>query len=207
MNSINNFIILIICPLFLVAAKSIHQPFKMNTINNLNPDAEVISEILKDDGTFPNNEKLPLLIYKQAIKLGKHEPAATVEKYFHGNHWGGSWRNGIYGFHHYHSTAHEVLGVYSGEVKVQFGGPKGIMVNAKAGDVIIIPAGVAHKNLGSSPDFGVVGAYPPGQRWDMNHGKAGERPKADENINKVPLPETDPVFGKPGPLDALWKTE
>ena len=173
----------------------------------MNNEVEVISEILKDDGTFPNNEKLPLLIYKQAIELDKRNPAATVVKYFHANHWEGSWRNGIYGFHHYHITAHEALGVYSGKVKVQLGGPEGIIVDAEAGDVIIIPAGVAHKNLGSSSDFGVVGAYPSGQRWDMNYGKIGERPKADENIKKVPLPATDPVYGKPGPLMELWKSE
>jgi len=165
----------------------------------------VKSEILKDDGTFPNNEKLPLLIYKQAISLNKNDPASTIEKYFHINRWGGSWRNGIYGFHHYHSTAHEALGIYKGNIKVQLGGPKGIIVDAEAGDVIIIPAGVAHKNLGSSADFGVVGAYPKGQSWDMNYGKDGERPEADKNIREVPLPETDPVYGNPGPITEMWK--
>ena len=179
-------------------------PLKMK---GSNPHTEVISEILKDDGTFPNNEKLPLLFYEQAIELDEYDPAATMEKYFHVNHWGSSWRNGIYGFHHYHSTVHEALGIYGGKVKVQLGGPNGIIVDAEPGDVIIIPAGVAHKNLGSSPDFGVVGAYPPGQRRDMNYGKAGERPVADENIKNVPLPETDPVHGKPGPILVLWKTD
>ena len=72
------------------------------------------------------------------------------------------------------------------------------------GDVIIIPAGVAHKNLGSSGDFRCVGAYPPGQDWDMNYGKAGERPAADENIANVPLPVADPVFGFEGPLMKNW---
>ena len=197
--------ILLIGSLNLVAAKSKFYPLKMKTINDINPNTEVISEILKDDGTFPNNEKLPLLIYKNAIELDKSDPAATIEKYFNANHWRGSWRNGIYGFHHYHSTAHEALGVYSGKVKVQLGGPKGITVDAEAGDVIIIPAGVAHKNLGSSQDFGVVGAYPKGQQWDMNYGKSGERPQADDNISRVPMPETDPVYGNPGPLLKLWK--
>lgn len=193
--------------LLFIAAMRYHPTQKMNAINNTNLDTRVISRILEDDGTFPNNEKLPLIIYKTAIELKDKDPAATVEKYFHANHWGGSWRNGIYSFHHYHSTAHEVLGIYRGNVKVQFGGPQGFTVDAEAGDVIIIPAGVAHKSLGSSPDFGVVGAYPKGQKWDMNYGNPGERPQADENIIRVPLPETDPVYGNPGPLIELWNAD
>ncbi|NIU02548.1 MAG: cupin domain-containing protein, partial [Aliifodinibius sp.] len=78
----------------------------------------------------------------------------------HSNQWGGAWQNGIYGFHHYHSTAHEVLCVYKGEAKVQLGGDDGIIQTVKPGDVIIIPAGVAHKNLGSNSDFRIIGAYP-----------------------------------------------
>jgi uncharacterized protein YjlB len=118
----------------------------------------------------------------------------------------GTWRNGIYSYHHYHSTAHEVLGCYRGSAKVQFGGESGIVEELSAGDVVIIPAGVGHKNLGASADFAVVGAYPRGQDYDMNYGKPGERPRADENIARVPLPETDPIFGKDGPLLRHWRT-
>ena len=166
---------------------------------------EIIERILPDDGTFPNNDKLPVLVYKKVIDIPAQNPAGAVERIFHDNGWGGSWRNGIYSYQHYHSTAHEVLGIFSGEVNVQLGGPKGITINGSAGDVIIIPAGVAHKNLGSSADFACVGAYPPGQSWDMNYGKPGERPRADQNIAKVPLPGNDPVFGKDGPLVDKWK--
>jgi uncharacterized protein YjlB len=120
--------------------------------------------------------------------------------------WAGCWRNGIYSYHHYHSTAHEVLGVYRGSAKVQLGGEKGIIHEAEPGDVIIIPTGVVHKNLGSTSDFGVVGAYPDGQDWDMNYGKPGERPNADQSISSVPLPKSDPVFGASGPLLAKWNT-
>ncbi|MBS0000436.1 MAG: hypothetical protein KFF73_15755 [Cyclobacteriaceae bacterium] len=70
---------------------------------------------------------------------------------------------------------------------------------------MLIPAGVAHKNLGSSADFRVVGAYPEGQSWDMNYGKEWERPTADENIRKVKLPVMDPVFGQEGPVIDQWK--
>ncbi len=165
---------------------------------------DIISELLTDDGTFPNNGKLPLIVYKQAVAIPDANPAGAVERIFHDNGWGGSWRNGIYPYHHYHSTAHEVLGVYGGNATVQLGGPNGLVFDVGPGDVIIIPAGVAHKNLGSSADFRCVGAYPPGQTWDMNYGREGERPKADQNITKVPLPDTDPVFGSDGPLMKGW---
>jgi len=170
----------------------------------INQTPEIISELLVDDGTFPNNGKLPLLIYKNAIAIPEDNPAGAVERIFYENGWGGSWRNGVYPYHHYHSTAHEVLGIFGGNVAVQLGGPNGMVVDAQAGDVIIIPAGVAHKNMGSSSDFRCVGAYPAGQDWDMNYGRPGERPKADQNIAMVPLPQTDPVYGSDGPLVRGW---
>jgi len=172
----------------------------------VNQDADIFSERLTDDGIFPNNENLPLLIYRRAIKFRGDDPATTVELMFHSNNWTSSWRNGIYSFHHYHSTAHEVLGVYGGNATVQLGGPSGITKEVGRGDVIAIPAGVAHKNLGSRGDFRCVGAYAHGQSWDMNFGKDGERPQADENIAQVQLPSADPVFGEQGPLMDCWNT-
>ena len=77
---------------------------------------QVVLHPLKDDGIYPNNEKLPLLAYKGALKPSDHNPAAIFESLFEANRWAGSWRNGVYGFHHYHSTAHEALGIYSGLV-------------------------------------------------------------------------------------------
>jgi uncharacterized protein YjlB len=166
--------------------------------------SHVASHLLQDDGTFPNNGTLPLLAYQGAIPLPATDPAAAFEERFHANGWGNSWRNGVYGFHHYHSTAHEVLGVYSGTARVQLGGEDGIVLPVEPGDVVVIPAGVAHKNLGASGDFRVVGAYPRGQRPDMNYGREGDRPGADRNIAQVALPEADPVYGESGPLVEQW---
>lgn len=172
--------------------------------SNINPEPEVISQALEDDGTFPNNSTHPLVLYKKAIRFSNGNGANIIEEIFHGNKWGGSWRNGIYPFHHYHSTAHEVLGVYKGEARVQFGGEKGPILAVATGDVVIIPAGVAHKNINSSYDFRVVGAYPAGQSWDMNYGKEGERPAADRNISSVPDPGSDPVYESKSPFLTLW---
>ncbi len=161
--------------------------------------------IIPGDGRFPNNSTLSLILMQQVFDTATKNLVGTIEKAFYGNAWGRSWRNGIFTIHHYHSTAHEVLGLYSGKVKAQFGGPDGQAVTAKAGDVIIIPAGVAHKNLDQSPDFRCVGAYPAGQSPDMQYGKLGERPSSDQNIRSVPLPKIDPVFGKNGPLLEIWE--
>lgn len=166
--------------------------------------AQVAAHLLPDDGTFPNNERLPLLVYVGALHLPARDPAATIEALFQANHWGGSWRNGVYGFQHYHSRAHEVLGIFSGTAKLQLGGEGGVVVTVGAGDVAILPAGTAHKNLGSSPDFRCVGAYPPGQYPDMNYGRSGERPGADNSIARVALPPADPVYGDQGPLVEQW---
>ena len=163
--------------------------------------------LIPDDGRFPNNDALALILVQQVFDPTTKNLAGTIENTFHGNAWGRSWRNGIFTFHHYHSTAHEVLGLYAGRVRAQFGGPDGQAVTAKAGDVIIIPAGVSHKNLDQSPDFRCVGAYPAGQSPDMQYGEPGERPRTDQNIKSVSLPKTDPVFGKDGPLLEIWERD
>lgn len=69
-----------------------------------------------------------------------------------------------------------------------------------------VMAGVAHKCVEQSDDFGVVGFYPRGQSPDMQYGKPDERPAADQRIHDLPLPEEDPLFGVDGPLlTALWR--
>ena len=166
--------------------------------------AEVTVRRLIDDGIIPNS-KLPVLLYRHAVRLPPGDAASAFEQIFTANEWTGTWRNGVYPFHHYHSTAHEVLGVFRGSARVQLGGERGLVNTLNPGDVVIIPAGVGHKNLGSSADFGVVGAYPLKQEPDMNYGKASERPRADQNIARVPRPARDPVYGLDGPLRQHWR--
>jgi uncharacterized protein YjlB len=175
---------------------------------------QVAHYLLHDDDTYPDNTeagaKLPLLVYQGALALSEEDPASVIEALLEAHQWGGAWRNGIYSFHHYHSTAHEVLGVYRGTAKVQLGGEEGVVLSVKPGDVVIIPAGVAHKNLGASADFRVVGAYPLGQRPDMQRGyrsssgKSGERSPLYQAIASVPLPKADPIYGVHGPLMEYW---
>ncbi|HKJ88145.1 MAG TPA: cupin, partial [Gammaproteobacteria bacterium] len=107
----------------------------------LNPP-DVVAELLTDDGTYPNNPALPLLIYRCAFPTP--EPDA-IEAVFAANGWPPAWRFGVFGYHHYHSTAHEALGCFTGSARIQFGGPEGPVLQAGAGDVVILPAGTAHK--------------------------------------------------------------
>jgi uncharacterized protein YjlB len=165
--------------------------------------------LLEDDGTYPNNSVFPLVLMKDAVDLPESpsDAAERMETIFTGNNWTGTWRNGIYGYHHYHSNTHEVLGVCSGTAEVQFGGPDGATFRLSKGDVVVLPAGTAHKNLSSDRSFLVVGAYPDGMSYDMNRGKDGERPEVLENIKQVPLPENDPVYGTDGPLLKEWTSD
>ncbi|MBN9311377.1 MAG: cupin domain-containing protein [Devosia sp.] len=156
-----------------------------------------------DDGTFPNS-RLPLLFYEQALPSYASGPD-QMEALFVENGWPPSWRASVFTYHHYHSTAHETLGVVAGSARLMLGGPEGQTFDVEPGDVIVIPAGVAHRRLDSSGDFLVVGCYPPGQTWDLLRGEGGERPRADQNIARVPLPGTDPVVGAGGPLAAHWR--
>ena len=160
--------------------------------------------LFADDGTYPNS-RFPVLVYPGVVPVTVPDPAGAFESLFGGNGWGGaSWRNGLFQAHHYHSTAHEVLGIYGGEVRIQMGGPQGKTLTVHAGDVVVIPAGVAHKNVGASSTFRVVGAYPAGTSPDLNYGKRGERPATDRNIAQVALPKADPVAGKRGALVTHW---
>lgn len=155
-----------------------------------------------DDGRFPNSA-LPVVIYRSALLFEDASPEA-LEALFDGNGWSSQWRAGVYDYHHYHSTAHEALGVAAGRARLQLGGPNGQSFEVAAGDIVVLPAGVAHRCLGADTDFLMVGAYPPGQEWDVLRGETGERPGADERIAALPMPKTDPVGGQDGPLLSHW---
>jgi uncharacterized protein YjlB len=156
-----------------------------------------------DDGTYPNSA-LPLLFYEEAVSRGVADPEA-METLFAANGWPPAWRASVFTYHHYHSTAHETLGVARGSARLMLGGPEGREFDVEPGDVIVIPAGVAHRRLDSSGDFLVVGCYPPGQNWDLLRGDVGDRPHADHNIARVPVPITDPAGGAFGPLLTHWR--
>lgn len=168
---------------------------------------EVVAHLLGPSGAIPNHPRWPLLLYPGAVEISGPDPAIAFERLFDANLWPAAWRNGVYPFHHFHATAHEALGVYSGEVTVQFGGASGVTVTAKPGDVVVLPAGTGHKKLASRGSLGIVGAYPRGQHADMNVAKLAGKASAAQSaqaVARVELPERDPVYGEKGPLFVHW---
>jgi uncharacterized protein YjlB len=153
-----------------------------------------------DDGAIPNS-RLPLLVYRDAVPA---DPAA-IERIFAANRWPPAWRDGVHPFHHFHSSAHEVLGVARGEASVLFGGPGGKVLTVRAGDVVVIPAGVGHCNQRQSDDLLIVGGYPDNaNRPDLRRGQPAEHDTARQAVASVPLPPSDPVQGETGGLPILW---
>ena len=162
--------------------------------------------MFSDDGTIPNNPRLPFLIYRGGINLaGTPDPEEVIERTFARHKWGDMWRNGIYPYVHYHSMIHEVLAVARGRARVQFGGAKGEEIDIGPGDVAVLPAGTGNQCLWAAPELMVIGAYPKSGKYDLCRGSKAEHVKAIETIPNVPLPNTDPVHGEGGPLIKLWQ--
>ncbi len=199
---------------------------------------------------IPNSPR-PLLQYKNVLAQSSnslHCDPAEVWDMFEGNGWEVAWifRYGATQLSHYHSRAHECMAVLSGTAMIRFGVADtsddldlntygsawedgGLELEAEAGDVFIIPAGIAHKTYNTQPEaefqllspgsghgieaedprkaltdiqlsgYTMMGAYSGGD-WDFV--KSGGN---YEKVWAVPKPELDPVFGKSSEgLRATW---
>lgn len=161
------------------------------------PDVTAVPLSPGDDA--PNHPRWPLLVYRRAAEAD----AEAVEDVLRANGWAGAWRNGVYPYLHYHTTAHEVLVCVAGTAEVRFGGEGGETLDLGAGDAVVLPAGTGHQRLRASGDFLVVGAYPRGQEdWDLQRGAPTDADRA--RIDRTPRPPADPLFGDGGPLLAHW---
>lgn len=148
--------------------------------------------LLPANGWVPNHPRLPVRIYRAGrARLD----ARGFEQRFAAHGWPPDWRGGIYAYHHYHSTAHEVLGVARGHARLVLGGPDARTVDVSAGDALLLPAGTGHCCLQADAAFQVVGAYPKDQRWDVMR----EAPDRDTlaRMHALPDPARDPVTGEP----------
>ncbi|WP_150273906.1 cupin domain-containing protein [Paenibacillus tepidiphilus] len=154
-----------------------------------------------DDGLVPNNPGLPVLVYSGALR----EHPESAEELFNRNGWGNSWQNGVFGYHHYHGNSHEVLGVMRGSARLQLGGEHGAALEVRAGDIVVLPAGTGHKRLSASSDFRVAGAYPGGMSYNTRRDNTADHDAALAEIPRVPLPDSDPVYGAQGPLLERWR--
>jgi uncharacterized protein YjlB len=151
---------------------------------------------------FPNSSLhgKPLLIYHSAF----YKPnASQIES--HLSSIGvvtPSWRYTMYSTSHFHSNTHEVLGISAGSAKLCFGGegnPDRVEPVVNQGDVIVVPAGVAHRLLEDRSDFCMVGSYPADQSWDMCYGRDNEAHTV-QDIKHLAWFDRDPVYGNQGPV-------
>ena len=167
-------------------------------------DLHVESHQIPSFGRLPNTsiQQKPLLIYRSAFHPGTS--ASAMES--HLNTVGAvelQWRYTMYSASHFHSTTHEVLCVYAGEAKLCFGGednPKRVEPMVERGDVLVVPAGTAHRLMKDlEGGFSMVGSYPKGKSFDMCYGKADEEEKV-KGIEKLGWFERDPIYGEEGPV-------
>jgi uncharacterized protein YjlB len=144
---------------------------------------------------IPNHPSFPVLIYHGVAAAADGPDAARALFGEHG--WGGSWVDGVFDFHHFHSTSHEALAVVAGAATLELGGPQGEAFDVAAGDVLVLPAGTGHRRATARDGFTVVGAYPAGQEdYDLLRGESPEEvAAARERIAALPAPPGDPVGG------------
>ncbi len=145
------------------------------------------------------NSRLPVLLYRAILPPHTADKAKIFREHFSEAGWKGIWTDTIYNYTHFHSNAHEVLGIAVGKVTLRLGGENGSLFRLKAGDMLVLPAGVGHRRVGGDEGLKAVGAYPRGQsHYDMKRqGRA---------IPRVTLPSTDPFCGTDGPLIEAWQT-
>lgn len=176
-------------------------------------DLKVLSHQIPAHGLTPNTslQHKPLLIYKSAFPPSSSSSPATASSLE--SHLASvgvvkpQWRYTMYSTSHFHSTSHEVLAISSGKARLCFGhedNPGRVMEVVETGDVVVVPAGVAHRlwedlSTEGGAAFEMVGSYPKGCGWDMCYGREGEE-GVGERIRGLGWFGRDPVYGDEGPV-------
>lgn len=143
----------------------------------------------------------PLLIYHSAFTASASQLSARLKEI---NAVVPQWQYTMYSQSHFHSTTHEVLGIVSGRARLCFGGeqnPARVEPVVQSGDLIVVPAGVAHRLLQDlDGGFGMLGSYPAGKSWDMCYGVESEdEGQITKDISRQAWFDRDPLYGDDGP--------
>src|SRR4051812_32565429 len=98
---------------------------------------------------IPNHPSFAVLVYHD-VEPAARGGADAVRALFAEHGWRGAWVDGVFDFHHFHSTSHEVLAVVAGTATLELGGPQGRAFEVAAGDVLVLPAGTGHRRAASA---------------------------------------------------------
>ncbi|OON41973.1 hypothetical protein BTJ39_02115 [Izhakiella australiensis] len=156
------------------------------------------------DNGVPNNPRFPLICYPQAAPEDSEDLAVWFEDRFAANQWLPRWRYPVYPYTHFHPNTHEMLGICAGWAEILFGGDNGRVMTVHAGDAVLIPAGVGHKQIAASDDFFAVGAYPRGIQPETLRDDKAQLSLALEAVKQVAVPQSDPLLGDQGGLVDIW---
>lgn len=167
------------------------------------------------------NSHLPVVVYRGALDDTSPD---NILKTIEPNGWlkGGQWKT--FKTVHFHSNAHECYGIIKGSSTYRLGKSdldadkddngveSGTTFFAQAGDVFVLPAGVAHCSIDSDGDYEYIGLYPGeplpnGLRFDIHWCKDGPEKTKElaQAAANVPIPECDPLYGRGGPLPRIWR--
>ncbi len=147
------------------------------------------------------NSPLPVAVYRRVTAGTGLED--TLRSTFAANGWSGLWTGAIFGYDHFHSNAHEVVGIASGQAILGLGGPSGIRLDVGEGDVVLIPAGTGHRRVRGSSDFMVIGGFPLGQEIHDIYTDLAECHGYRSRIAAVPLPR-HPLTDTQGGTLEFW---
>ncbi|KAH7048363.1 hypothetical protein B0J12DRAFT_755322 [Macrophomina phaseolina] len=158
------------------------------------------------------NSSFPVLVYRNVLPTPVDEESTS--EFLQHNKWEkkGTW--GAIMTKHFHPNTHECYGIFRGTSTLVFGeggldAPgTGVRCTVSAGDVVVVPAGVAHASATSADDYKYIGVYPQGSpKWRNEWGKRAvedDDPLLSE-IAAVPVPACDPVYGAGGPAVRIWR--
>ncbi|KAF9889818.1 hypothetical protein FE257_006908 [Aspergillus nanangensis] len=162
-------------------------------------------------GNLVPNSRLPALVYRgvlpKSLDKGEIQALCEANRWEKRGEWGPFWDA------HFHPNTHECYAVFQGSSRLLLGGEGhdpptgGVEVDVRAGDVIVVPAGVSHRSLSAAGDYRYIGVYPeecPRWRNDWCEGKEAMS-GLQEEIRNVITPNHDPVYGEDGPLPVLWR--
>lgn len=161
---------------------------------------------LPPNAWVPNNQALAVILYRHVLPADDPDRLCDAfDRRFERNGWPMQWRDSVFDYHHFHSTAHEVMGVVAGTAELMLGGPAGHTVRVAAGDALLLPAGTGHCLLEGRGGFQVVGGYPRGQQWDIR--RDALTPKEQRDMQALPFPPRDPIYGEHGPMAEYWHAQ